>query len=117
MTIDEKVFVYHFQNHPPNFACIPCNQNYPTLVDAIEHDKNEHGIKDAYEKRFAEFKRQMKKDYLSTEIRYPNGLVLNMQNLLATSHSKEPNFNAFVADLAKMKQEKSKDSGTSSQAK
>lgn len=117
MTIDEKVFVFHFQNHPPNFVCVPCNQSYPTLNDIIEHDKQQHGIKDASEKRLAEFKRQLKKDYLSTEIRYPNGLVLNVQNLLGTNHSKELDFNAFIADLAKIKQEKCKDSGSSSQAK
>lgn len=117
MTIDEKVFVFHFQNHPPHFACAPCNQSYPSLNALIEHDKKQHGINDAYEKRWTEFKQQLKKNYLSTEVRYPNGLVLNVQNLLATSHSKELDFNAFIADLAKVKQEKGKDSGSSSQAK
>lgn len=118
MTIDEKVFVFHFQKHPPNFGCVPCNQSYPSLNDLIEHDKKQHGINDASEKRLAEFKRQLKKYYLSAEVRYPNGLVLNVQNLLATNHSKEPDFNAFIADMARVKLEKgNKDSGSSSQAK
>lgn len=119
MTIDEKVFLFHFQNHPPDFVCNPCNQSYPTLFNLIEHDKKQHGIIGASEKRLAEFKRQLKKYYLSTEVRYPNGLVLNVQNLLATNHSKEPDFNAFITELAKVKQEKGNDStgGSSSQAK
>lgn len=117
MIIDEKVFVFHFQNHPPNFACVPCNQNYPSLNDLIEHDKKQHSIKDASAKRLAEFKRQLKKYYLSTEMRFPNGLVVNFQNLLATNHNKEIDFNAFIADFAKIKQEKCNDTGSSSQAK
>lgn len=114
MTIDESVFVFHFQNHPPNFNCVPCNQAFPSLINLIDHDKTAHGRDDAAEIRLAEFKKQLKKHYLSTEVRYPNGLVLNIQNLLATNHSKEPEFNAFIADLARVKQEKGKESASSS---
>lgn len=104
--ITESVYLQHFQNHPPSFECVQCNVAYPDINAAIQHDKDVHKVKNAAEKNYQAFKNRFKAYYLSTKVIYGNGLVVSLQNLTATIHNKEKDFDEFISTLVQVKQEK-----------